>query len=315
MRLSAFDALGRGIAHLRAHWALVPWLMTASFLLTQLVAASVVLPVRALGLDFDVKAHLLEAPEAALAWLGDLSSRLEVTPVLLAALAGSLGLLTLAGFVYCFAQAGLYGVLAAADGAGRDRSPETARAIGRSSAAQASDFAGAGGASFWRYFWLLNLYSLYAGLVVMLALGGVGLVAWAAARWGALSALGMGCGVLIPVVLGGLACWAWYAVARAELSRPRSSVRGAARRGVEILRRRLGAVLLLLVLFGVASMTIQLAFAPFSALSAWFLGDRPFLARATEIFLDVAASLPAAIADVVLAGSLIALNRAEGAPA
>ena len=307
MRLSAFDALGRGIAHLRAHWALVPWLMTASFLLTQLVAASVVLPVRALGLDFDVKAHLLETPEAALAWLGDLSSRFAVTPVLLGALAGSLGLLTLAGFVYCFAQAGLYGVLAA-DG-------ETGRETVRSAVAQASDFAGAGGAYFWRYFWLLNLYSLYAGLVVIAVFAGVGLAAWVAARQGALPALGMGCGVLIPVVLGGLACWAWYAVARAELSRPRSSVRGAARRGVEILRRRLGAVLLLLVLFGVASMTIQLAFAPFSALSAWFLGDRPFLARATEIFLDVAASLPAAIADVVLAGSLIALNRAEGAPA
>src|SRR6185295_9045329 len=249
VRLTAIDCVSHGVAGLGANWRLLIGVrLLRNLTLLVLLAASLFLPLLALGLDLwlDLPRNLeslgdidhLDHLDGGIEWLSDLADRLVWTPKLVSALLAMLALWLVAGYVYCFFQAGTYGVLAAAD-----REGAGAKAI------RWADFSRWGRDGLKRYFALANLYGVFLFAAVLLALLGIGAGASASAVWGAFAAFGIICVAMFPIFLLFLGSGIWYEIACADLSRERSSVRIAARRALEILRRRLGAVALILVLF------------------------------------------------------------------
>ncbi|HEV7672194.1 MAG TPA: hypothetical protein VGS22_27060 [Thermoanaerobaculia bacterium] len=302
IRLTAIDCVSRGAASLRANWRLLIGVrVIRNLILLALLATSVILPILALGLDLWLdRPKNLDELDGGLEWLSDLADRLVWTPKLVAALVVMAALWLVAGYVYCFFQAGTYGVLAAADG-----ETESARAF------RWVDFNRWGRERFGRYFALANLYGVFLGAAVLLALLGAGAVASASEIWGALAAFGIGCFALFPVFLLLLGSGLWYEIACADLSREESSVRIATRRALAILRRRLGAVALLLVLFAAASMAIWLALFPLSALVSFTTNGHSLVALASQGLLHLMAALPSAAIETILVGAWVALVRSE----
>jgi hypothetical protein len=304
VRLTAIDCVSRGAATLRANWRLLIGVrLVRNLILLALLATSLILPALALGLDLFVglpNLDDLKNLDGGLEWFSDLADRLIWTPKLAAALLAMVALWLLAGYVYCFFQAGTYGVLAAAD-----REAPGARVF------QWADFNRWGNAGLGRYFALANLYGVFLGIALGFALLGTGAVASAAATWGTLAALGVGCVGLFPIFLLFLVSGLWYEIACADLAREESSVRSATRRAVKILRRRLGAVALLLVLFAAASMAIWLALFPLSAWVAFLTNGRSLVSYAGQGFLQLVGALPGAALETVLAGAWVALARSE----
>lgn len=299
VRLTAIDCVSRGVASLRAHWRLlIGARLLRNLILFALLATSVILP--ALSLGFDLWLDLPKNVDEGLEWFANLADRLVWTPQLLGALGAMVLLWLLAGYVYCFFQAGAYGVLAAAD-----------RESPGAGAFRWADFSRWGRDGLGRYFALANLYGVFLGTALAFALLGTGAVASAAAIWGTLAALGIGCVALVPIFLLFLASGVWYDIACADLAREESSVKIATRRAAKILGRRLGAVALLLVLFGAASMAIWLALFPLSAWVAFLGNGRPLVAYVGQGLLQLVGALPGAALETVLAGAWVALARSE----
>ena len=301
-RLSAIDCAFRGIAILRVHGLLLVGVrLLRNLILAVLLVASLVPPVLALGLDLwaDRPRNLDEGLE----WLADLAARLAPTPKLLGAIGGMLVLWLIAGYVYCYFQAGLYGLLAEAD---REASGASgARSLGR------QDLAAWGRARLGRYFALANLYGALVGGALLLALLGVGAVAAASATWGPVAAVGIGFVALVPVFLTFLVSAVWYDLACAALAREGAGTREASRGAWKILGQRLGAVGLLLVLFASASMAIWLTLFPLSVLISFSTNGRPLLAFVGHGLFQLVAAVPGAVAETVFAGSWVALVRSE----
>ena len=305
VRLTAIDCASRGVAGLRVNMRLLIGVrVLRNLILFALLAGSVLLPVLALGLDLVIglpkDLDNLDGLDRGIEWLADLTDRLTWTPQLLVALGAMVLLWLLAGYIYCFFQAGTYGVLAAAE-----RESLGARVI------LWSDFSRWGRERLGRYFALANLYGVFLGAALAFALLATGSVASAATTWGTLAALGVGCVALFPIFLLFLASGLWYDIACADLAREESSVKVATRRAVKILGRRLGAVALLLVLFGAASMAIWLALFPLSAWVAFLANDRPLVSYVGQGFLQLVGALPGAALETILAGAWVALTRSE----
>ncbi len=308
VRQTAIDCVSRGVASLRASWRLLIGVrLIRNLILFSLLATSLILPALALGLDLflDLPTKLaslndLDNFDSGLEWFSDLTDRLIWTPKLIAALLAMAALWLIAGYVYCFFQAGTYGVLAAAD-----------REATKSRAFRWADFSGWGNAGLSRYFALANLYGVFLGAALAFALVGTAAVASAAATWGTLAAIGVGCVGLFPIFLLFLVSGLWYEIACADLAREESDVRSAGRRAWKIMRRRLGAVALLLVLFGAASMAIRLALFPLSAMVAFLANGRSLVSYAGQGVLHLLVALPGAALETVLAGTWIALARSE----
>lgn len=299
VRLTAIDCSFRGLAILRHHGRLLVGVrLLRNLTLAALVAVSLIPPVLALG--FDLWTDLPRNLDDGLEGFADLAARLAPTPRLLGAVGLMLVLWLVAGYVYSYFQAGIYGVLAEAD----------REASGAGSLAW-KDFARWGSERLGRYFALVNLYGVVVGAVLILALVGAGAFAAAAVTWGPIAAAGIGCVSIVPIFLMFVVVGVWYDIACAALAREGESVRGAWRGAWKILGQRLGAVALLLVLFAAASMAIWLTLFPLSALISFTTNGRPLLAFAGHGLFQVVAALPGAVAETVFAGSWVALVRSE----
>ncbi len=188
VRLTAIDCVSHGVASLRVHGRLLIGVrLLRNLILLAILAVSLIPPVLAVGLDLWV--GLPRNLDDGLEWFADLAARLAPTPRLLGALGVMLGLWLIAGYVYCFFQAGTYGVLAAAD-----REAPGARSL------RWADFTRWGRAGLGRYFALANLYGAVLGAALIFVLLGTGAVAAASATWGAIAAAGIGCVALVPVL-------------------------------------------------------------------------------------------------------------------
>ncbi len=254
-RLSAFACLARGFASLRANWRLVWMQWLQALALWVLTIAGLLLPLSALGLDFATSyAFLVEGETPPLG--GELERQLEnLSPALLGALVGTAAVWTLAFFVYCWFQAGTYGVLIAAD---RQAAPGGARDRRLFRTFNRRDFAGWAGRYLWRYFWVVNLFLLFSTPVLALAVVWLVLLGIGAERYGLSALVGIGCGGALPlgflVVVLTMGMW----LAMADAAREGSGVWTATRNGVRVLGGRLGASTLLAVLVG-AMLGIELA--------------------------------------------------------
>jgi hypothetical protein len=307
MHLSAFASLGRGLASLRANWGLV-WLQWLQVLLLwALTIGGLLLPLSVLGFDLATSlAFLVEGEPPPLT--GELERQLEnVTPALLAALVGACAVWTLGFFVYCWFQAGTYGVLIAAD---RQAAPGARdRRLFRTFSHR--DFAGWAGRYLWRYFWLVNLFVLFATPVLVLALLWLVLLGVGVERWGMSAAVGFGCGGALPlgflVVVLTLGMW----LAMADAAREGSGVWTATRHGLRVLGRRLGASTLLAVLVG-AMMGLELA----TVLLLGFVIERvtpegTAAQVAAVLGLNAGHWLVAAVVGVFTSAAAVALVQAE----
>jgi hypothetical protein len=308
MRLSAADCLRRGWTNLSANWELVVIQWLESFLVLALLALGLGLPLVVEGMNVlgaDVLASSRGAAREIAAALGRMA---HLSPALLMGLAAMLAVWLLALLLHCYFQACTFGVLASAErqalpGPRRDR--RLFRTFSR------RDFLGWGGLYVWRF---LGLRVLFWSLVPLLA---IVVVIWlvflglGGSAWGAPAVFGIGCGGALPLGFLALVLGLWFNVAQADLARDGSGVRQASRRGLDVLGRRLGAVLALFVLALGAALALAAVFLPLSALVRSLLSGAPRWQALVQLLLLFLQALPNTLLAMVLAGSLVALVRSE----
>lgn len=312
MSLPAADCLQRGVRTLIANWPLLPLLWLGSIAIAVLVILGVAVPLLGLGLNLglDLLRGLARAdgPASFEEWLGSLAGTWP--PTLAEVALGIAALLVfwgLAGCLYAFLRAGLFGTLeqaeAAAAAAGAGHAPF--RVVSW------SGFLGWGRRYFGRYFGLVNLYGLFllAGFLP-LALGLAALVAVDGPPSGVALA-GGGClgGLFAFLALVGATVWYW--VAEAELAEPGASVSRASRRALAVLGRRPGAVALLVLLAVAASFALSLVTFPFSTAGSLFLRDDFWAQLSFQIVLSVIQGALGVVPQIALAGAFVALVRGE----
>lgn len=241
--------LAAGWQSLRTHRPLVAVLWLETFLVVVLTLGGLALPLSVAGFE---PARALGAADVQgiqewVLWLAEdaaWSDFVPSSPTLVAALGGLAVLWTAALFVYCWFQAGLYGVLV--EEASGDVADDTA---GGPAGFDFRRFADHGRRYLWRFFGLLHLFVLYLTGVMFLWLWVVWLAVWGWAVWGDLALLGIGCGGMLPIGFFTALLALWFLLARADVARPESGVRHAQRRGWAVLRRRPAAVAVLGLLF------------------------------------------------------------------
>jgi hypothetical protein len=326
----AADCLWRGCASLRANPELAGLgflQQVTAFLLTLAGFVPLARAFEPLGVRWG---ELSAADPAALA--DTLSyvviSLPQVMGELLLALVPASVLWLLAALVYCWFQAGIYGVLHAADG----QAPEAATAPGRPASWHTfrafgwRRFAALAGRWTWRYAGYLHLWILFGSCVLLLqtlilalasavSTGGLdravasgdGLQPVASLAVGA----ALGCG---GALLVGLPLWvvvaAGFWLGQADLPRPASGVRPASRVSMRLLVRRPLAVSALFATFLGACAVAGGLFAPLNS----FAGGRgPDGEGATAVWIVVTAAelLVAVLLSTAFAGATVALLRGE----
>lgn len=304
MSLSALDSIDRGVANLRANWELV------LLQLAQAAVCSVVAVVGGVGLVFVLGATFLFQLGDLDDWAGVLErlQGLALGGGLLAlALAGLFTLATVVGLAYCWFQAGILATL--------DRGERQAPPIRRLDwqlfrTFRMRDFLGWANEGAWRYF------GFFCGLFVLIAvlLAGYGLgVAVLVSGFGldtAASGLA-GCGVLAPLALLAVGLNVFSLLSMALLARPGFGVWRASRIALGILWRRLGALLLLAVLFLIAVVTVAVVFLPLSQGMATALPANGPAWFAVQLLLTLAQWMLHGMLNIALFASAIALVRAE----
>jgi hypothetical protein len=300
MRLSAVGCLRRGWTNLSANWELVLLQWLQAFGMLALTALGAFLALLILG------ANLTRLGRGF--WLSSLG---DLSPALLLALAALTAVWLASLLVYCFFQAGTYGVLAAAD---RQALPGARRQREFFRTFTLRDFRGWGGRYVWRYFGV----ALFFGML-LLALSGVALLwlGFAAAgdgEWGSPAALAIVLGGALPMGFLALVAGLGFHLAQADLAREGSGVRSAWRRGLGILGRRLGAVTALFVLIAVALLALAALFLPLSTAADAMLAGAPGVRALVRFLLVLLASLPDNLLVTLFAGALVALVRSETLP-
>ena len=298
MRLSAVDCLRRGWTNLSANWELVVIQWLQSCLVMALMALGVLLPLVIVGVN-------LFGPGRA----GALAHRVaSLSPALLLALAAMLAVWTLSLLLHCWFLAGTFGVLAAAD---RQALPGSRRSRDFFRTFSLRDFLGWGARYVWRF---LGLFACFWGALFLL---GVAVVVWLVStlagggQWGSPAALAIGCGWFLPLGFLVLVTALWFGLAQADLAREGSGVRAASRRGLDVLGRRLGAVILLFALILLAALDLAIVFLPLGAAADALLSGAPSARALVRFLLILLQSFPNTLLAMVLAGSLVALVRSE----
>lgn len=248
---TAFDSILRGFATLRANWPLVPMMTLQQVLVLALLVLGAAVPVVALGggaLGGDWWGALLAWQPAGLAEAAEDFAAL-VAPVALplaVALLGTAVVWILAILVFCWFQAGLYGVLLAAE---RQALPGPPRDWRLFRTWDRTLFAGWARRLMGRYFGFWNVWALAAaGWLVALPL-----LVWAAqaaaATWAEVGLLVVGGAGSLALALAFLMLAGWGLLAPPDLAREETSVGRSTRRALGLLARRPLAVGLVVGVF------------------------------------------------------------------
>lgn len=302
-KLAALDALGRGIANVRANWEVLLAQAAATLALAVLLVGSLVPLAIALGFTL---AGLAGSPAEAFFKLADPGTWLSAG--VLAALAGATLLGTLSIAVYAWFQAGIFGVLVAGDrqaGAG----PRRPRALFRTFTW--SDFAGWAGRGMWRFFGWYHLYLLIVtGLVALF--GALLLVAiLVGTSEGVAAGVGLGCGGLLPLFFLLLFASLVAAAGKADLARDESSAAASWRRGGRVVTRRLGGSLLLFVLLLAASMAASTLLLPLQLFSEIGLKEQLGAYLAIQLVVAAVQTVFGTLLGLIYGAAFVALVRAE----
>ncbi len=313
MSLPAIECIRRGAANARANWELVlaHWV---GALATAVLTIAGLLPF-ALIIGFAGFAGISAARDARQVeqWFQEWATRalgelFTFSLPMLLALVAALALGTLAMIVYCFFQAGLYGILVAGD----RQAPAGPLADWRLFRTWSSEnFRGWGAHHVWRFFWFFNLVLVIGTLLLAAFLVFLGLVAVGGQSWGAVTAFAVGCGSVLPMFLVLLFLALWTLVAQADLASEDSSVRVASRRALRIVGRRFGGLLLILLLGIVASIVVAMVFMPVSLMISLVTRDSLVAGMVLRGVLAVFQWGVGGVVQVGVAASLVALVRSE----
>ena len=180
----------------------------------------------------------------------------------------------------------------------------------------AENFRGWGASHVWRFFWFFNLVLLLFTLLFSAFILLAGLVALAGQAWGGVAALGVGCGGVLPLFFLLLLMSLWVGVAQADLANNDSSVRTASRRARRVLGKRLGGLLLIMLLGMVASVVLSMVFLPLSLGIDLAFRDAMIGGLVLKGVMYVVQWGVSGAIQVALAGSLVALvlDECRGGP-
>jgi hypothetical protein len=309
MRLSATEAIHRGLLSVRANWELVIVLWVQSLVLAVIFALSLLPPLAVLGIDAaalfagDPEAWAPTAAEGLAGVWADVATRLGA---LLLALVSSLAIGTLGFLFYCFVQGGVLGVLMAADRQCVPGPPPDWRLFRTFSL---RSVIGWGRRYLWRYFWLFNLFLVFYLVWTLILLCLVWLAVWAHQRWGGAAAAGFGCGGALPLIFGLLILGIALTLAQADLAREDGGVMSATRRAVSVLGARPAAVVLILVLTVVAGLVMGLGFGLLPLVLVPFTAGKPAAGIAVNSALTMVQWLAGSAISLAVFGSFVALVR------
>ncbi len=317
MRLSAIDAVQRGLTNLRSNWELALLQMLQGLILSVLSLAGVVPIVLALGAGFlRTFWSASTSPWGGGSGPPDFSPYIERLvsnwPIFAAAIFGAFCVWTLAFVIYCYFQAGVLGELAAGDAkASRSASERPAHADFR--IYSLAGFNTQGQAGVWKFFWLINLFAILGLLVILVFVLLLFGVVTAAFRDGGSpgAAIGLGCFSALFLVPIWIFLSLWSQLAKAVLVSGSDGIWDAFRSSFTLLFRRLGAVLLIALLAIVAGVAVSMVFMPLSLATDFALGDDFGIQIAADIVLMVLQSIVGAVLSVAIAAILIALARSE----
>ncbi len=307
MSLPAIDCLRRGLLNLRANWELAVAHLAGGFLVAATVILGLLPPLAVIGLSL---LRGFANPKTALTTMDDVATRVTglLLPFLLAVLA-TLVIWFLGCLLYCYLQAASFGVLVAGDRqapAGELHDFRLFRTF------TWPDFFGWGRRYMWRFFWFVNLYMAVLTAVV----GGFALLVVlaiaAGQHWGAPAGLGIGCGGLLPLLFLFFVVALWAQLAQVELVDDHAGLGAAMRRGMQVLGRRLGGVVLLYLLVLVSSMIVGMVGAPLG-LALRLIDNLPVEITARLVLTALEWSAGAVIG-VGFAAALVALMRSERRP-
>lgn len=229
--------------------------------------------------------------------------------LLLAALAAGGAVWTVGFLVYCWMQAGVMGRLAAGE--------RRAAASAQPTAADFKvytwpDFTRDAAARVWKFFWLINLLIVVGMVFLCLAIVVAGvLMALSGNPPSFAAALALGCSLVVVTFVAFFFLFAWTGVAKAEMVVADRGVLDAFGRSFSLLWRRLGGVLVLMVLFIGASVAVGIVFLPLSLGLDLVIGDSLGRQIAADVVLALIQTPINATLALALAAGLVALVQGE----
>jgi hypothetical protein len=313
MSLPAIECIRRGAYNARANWELVVAHWIGLVVTAVLMIASVMPFVLILGISAFAGLGELKTPDQISSWVGDWLTRVwsdlfTISAPTMLALVAALALGTLGLVVWCFFQGGLYGVLTAGDRQAPAGPPGDWRLFRTWSA---DNFRGFGAHLAWRYFWFVNLALVVTTLIVGAFLALILLVAAGATSMGPAGALAVGCAGIVPIFLLLLFTGMWAWLAQADLAADDGGVGRSARRALRILGRRLGGVLLIMLLAIVASVVLAMVFLPASMIIGLATRESFGASLVLRALLTLVQWGIGGVVNVAVAGTAVALVRDE----
>lgn len=311
VRVSAIDALQRGLRNLRANPMLLALQVGQGVVLLVLGLAGLWPLALAIGLDEAAELWLAGQqgwdPGRVADFEGLFENALDQWQLLVAALGAAAAVWAVAFLVYCWVQAGVMGRLAAGEAAaGAGASAADFRVY--SWPAFTRDAA----ARIWRFFWLLNVIVIVGGIfLIVMTLGLSLMMALAGGDGGLPLTCALGCLMFVVTLVVFFFLFAWTGVAKAELVVGDGGVLATCGRSFSLMWRRLGAVLFLLILFVVASVALGLIFLPLSIALDVVIGDSLMGQLSGDLALMLIQTPLNAALTVALSASLVALVRGE----
>lgn len=307
-KLTAFQAIGRGLANLRANWQLVLMYLAQTLAVTAVVLLGVAVPVILVGFDRLEGLDGWEPASGGEAWADFVALLAELGAPFFLGLLGAAVVWFLALVLLSWFQGGFYGVLAAAD---RQAPPGRVANAGFFRTFSLANYSGWGMRFLWRYFWFWNLVGVVVLLWILLALGIVFGAIWGAEAWGPPAAVGIGCGGALPLVFLSFALNFWAGLAAAHAGQEGSSVVDAARSGLRVLGERFGAVLLVFIVYLGAAMALSIVLFPLGILSALVMEESFALYVSLQAVNFVLQLVLTSVLAAALAAVFVALVRSE----
>ncbi|MCZ6727709.1 MAG: hypothetical protein O7A98_10215 [Acidobacteria bacterium] len=305
MRLSAIDCIGRGVSNLRANWELVLLQFLQGVVLTLLSVIALVGTVALLGATFLFEMSHFDDWTEVLERLEGLSFNWGLLAISLALL---LILATVLSLVYSWFQAGIFATLERGE---RQAPPAAGVDSQLFRTFRGRDFMGWGSLWVWRYFWFFGGVGLVFTILLSVVIGIAALLAVALRDVGGFGAVMFGCAAAVPLVALMVAFNLWVVLGMALLPREEYGVWRASRRALTILRQRLGGVLLIGLIFIIASLGLALVFMLLTQGMATALQGRGVASFGVQALLALAQWLLSSMLAVSFYSSIVALARAQ----
>jgi hypothetical protein len=305
--IAAVDALGRGIANVRANAEL----LIVQFFSSLLIAVSILTPLLLLLRDLGIPPSILIADDPAQLQAAIAGIELDLTAIL-PAIGKSILVVLVGGTIlflfYCWAQAGTLAVLAA----GEAQAPPARRPP--VDVFRTFSWRGFFSWSFrygGRLFWLMNLYIVLMSLPVLLLSIAVAFLGRSFDETRAVASCLLGCGLALPVLFVMFVLGLALNMSSAVLVVEDAAIGRSTRRGLSLTGRRFGGLLLLVLLLVAASMAVAVATLLVELGARLAFPQESAVGFAVNVGLEILRFLLTTILGLIFSSALISLVRSE----